>query len=146
MPDTPSTLPAAPTHSLTQAWIALRRAAVASFVFQIAGSVELVLSGVPAERVGNALFSAGWLTLVGIVTYGITLRARWALWLAGGYSWLAIVTILLTQIIPRISTVQVAGMVVADITPASTIIDLFSLLASIYFIYGLVRLRKAKRS
>ena len=119
---------------------------MASFVLQVAGSVELVFSGLPADRLGNALFSAGWLTLVGIVTYGVTLRGRWALWLGGGYAVLSVPAILLTQIVPRISTIELPGVTVKGITPASTVIDLLSLLASALFLYGLVALRKAKRA
>jgi hypothetical protein len=129
---------------LAAAWKTLRVAAVASLLLQVAGSVDLVLSDVPANRLGNALFSLGWLTLVGIVTYGVTLRGRWALWLGGGYAALSVPLILVTQILPRVTTVELPGFTVKGITPASTVIDLLSLVASLLFLYGLVSLRKAK--
>lgn len=106
----------------------------------------MVFSGLPADRLGTALFSAGWLVLVGIVTYGVALRARWAVWLAGGYAILSIPAILLTQILFRIFTVQLGGLTVKGITLASTVIDLLSAIASAVFIYGLISLRKATRT
>lgn len=118
---------------------------LASLIFQLAGSAELVLSGLPADRLGNVLFSAGWLTLFGIVTYGVSLRARWALWLAGGYALFSIPAILFTQIVPRISTISLPGTTVVGITPASTVIDLLTLIASCVFLYALIRLRKIKQ-
>jgi hypothetical protein len=146
VPDSTPSHPSERARLLAAAWKTLRAAAVASLVLQAAGSVELVLSGEPADRLGTALFSAGWLTLVGIVTYGVCLRARWALWLAGGYSALSIPVILLAQIVPRLFTVQFPAFTVKGITPASTVIDLLSLIASSVLVYGLVSLRRAKRA
>lgn len=131
---------------LAEAWKLLRAAALAILAFQVAGGVELFVSGPPAERLGNALFSLGWLTLLGIVAYGISLRARWALWLEGGYAVLSIPAFLLTQILPRLFTVEVGGMRIKDLTLASTVIDLLSAVASAVFIYGLLRLRQAMRA
>jgi hypothetical protein len=108
--------------------------------------VELILSGAPANRLGNTLFSLGWLTLVGIVAYGVSLRARWALWLAGGYAVLSIPAFLLPQILLRLFTVEVGGMTIKDLTLASTVIDLLSAVASAVFIYGLLRLRQTNRA
>ena len=107
--------------------------------------MELVLTSPPEERLAKALFSAGWLMLVGIIAYGVTLRARWALWLAGGYSALTIPSVLFYQIVPRVSTVQIAGVAVEASSPASMVIDLLSLISSGVLIYGLIQLRKLKR-
>lgn len=146
MPAPTTSSPSPRVLQLASAWKLLRTAALATLVFQLAGSVELVVSGTPANRLGNALFSLGWLTLIGILAYGVSLRTRWALWMFGGYAVLSIPSFILPQVLLRLSTVEVGGMTVKSLTVASTVVDLLSVVASAVFIYGLVRLRQASRT
>lgn len=134
-------VPAPHSEPLAAAWKIVHFAAAALFVIQIVGAVESVVTAPPADRAGYALFSVGWLVLAGILTYGIWKRMRWATILGGVFAAIAIPVYLVTPFL----SLEVQGETLRS-SPSSTAVDLASAVACAVLLYGLWRLRAARRA
>jgi uncharacterized membrane protein (DUF2068 family) len=114
---------------------------LAVFAMQGAEGVVIVVQGEASQRLGFALFSAGWLALIGIAGYGVWQRRRWALWTVGIFSTLAIPIYLSSPFVK----VEQGGTLIGS-SPASVTVDLLAAAACVAFLVSLFRLRQARRA
>lgn len=135
---------ATPDHdrarSLASAWRVLRYSSVTALALELTDAMILIFGAGAGERGPVALFAFGWVLFVGVVVYGVWHRMRWALWVGGVYAVLAILTFPFSNQ----ASLQL-GATTFRSTGISSMISWLLVAAYAVFLYGLARLRRARR-
>src|SRR5207249_8342702 len=81
-------------------WRIIQAATGAALLLELLDGVALILESQPDLRLAAALVTAGLLLLLGVIAYGVWRRARWAAWVGGALSGLAVLLLSTSLLAP----------------------------------------------
>jgi hypothetical protein len=122
-------------------WKVAHYSAAAALVLEVLDGAVFVATADPAIRAPAAVFQVGWTVIIGLIIYGVWLRAPWGWW---GGALLAAGNVVLTPL-SLTSKLEIAGHAVVN-TPLSTTVGWLKALVYALMLFGLVAVWQQRRA